>query len=280
MNDTLTSRPSAPGVVLSENHARLDPDMIAAAAISVGATPRMANDAAYNVVTGKACGLLLSGRQGAGKDTVAPLVLERLGIDAVQCRVSDAIKNEMDGIIAAVTGRDRAEAAAAVAAGFDLRDDHAAALVEILFDVTRDADHGLTGRTRTAEIRKALQYHGHEARWETHPNYWINACYANVVPHLAAGRSVYLTDGRFPGEIDMARALGMLTARLWISPEVQALRITGRDGAPPAPETLNHPGEALLDEYDGFGLVVDNSGDLAPVVTALAERLEAHRTPR
>lgn len=262
-------------VVVRENHHALSFHSVEEAAISVGVEATTAARAARNVMAGTAFGVLFSGSQGAGKDTVAPAVLARLGIsDAEHCGVSHAIKDEMDVIIAAISGSDEQTAAVrAVADAVDLREDHAEAIVSILWSVTREPNHGLTGRTRTPEIRLALQYHGHEARIDTHPGYWISACYRRVVPLLAEGRTVYLTDGRFPAEVEMARRLGLYTVRLLVSAEVQFERIMRRDGHAPDPASLQHASERLLDDYDGFHLMVDNSSNLEETVGAISERL-------
>jgi len=264
--------------VLKQRTFEISRESICSAAAAVGVGDDIAQAAADHVLHGTAGGILMSGRQGAGKDTVAPLVLSACGVsDAVQCRVSDAIKDEMDVIIDAITGRDRKAAVEAVCAAVDLRADHASEIVSILWDVTRAMDHGLTGRTRTAQVRLALQYHGHEARLETHPNYWVNACYQRVLPLLAQGRTVYLTDGRFPQEVETARSIGLYTVRLYVSREAQFDRIRGRDGHDPDLASLDHPGETLLDDYDGFNLVVDNSGEIDPVVHAIAQRCGLRR---
>jgi hypothetical protein len=266
------------GPVIRAAEFGIDRHSITAAALELGVPADVAEAAAERVLAGEAGGILMSGRQGAGKDTVAPLVLEACGItDAVQCRVSDAIKDEMDVIISAITSRPFDEAVLNVARAVDLREDHAARVVQILWDVTREPGHGLTGRTRTPEVRLALQYHGHEARIETHPDYWVKACYQRVLPLLAEGRIVYLTDGRFPREIEMARSIGLYTVRLYVSREVQFERIHGRDGHDPDVASLDHPGETLLDDYDGFNLVIDNSGALEPVVAEISRRCNIHR---
>jgi hypothetical protein len=265
-------------VVVRENHHALSFHSVEEAALSVGVEASIAARAAHNVTSGAAFGVLFSGSQGAGKDTVAPAVLARLGVpNSAHCGVSHAIKDEMDVIIAAISSTDdRSVAVRAVADAVDLREDHAEAIVSILWSATRDPQHGLTGRTRTPEIRLALQYHGHEARIDTHPGYWISACYRRVVPLLAEDRVVYLTDGRFPAEVEMARRLGLYTVRLLVSPEVQFERIMRRDGHAPDPASLQHASERLLDDYDGFHLMVDNSRDLEETVKVIAERLARH----
>lgn len=248
---------------------------IARTAIAIGSPEAEAFAAAEHVATSRVTGLLLSGRQGAGKDTVAPRVLARLDIPAVQVRVSDAIRSELDVVISHVTAFGKPQAARHIAQDLAIEQRHAEALVEILWPVTRDPRHGITAHTRTAEVRKALQYHGLDSRSGTDPDYWVRACFRRVVSHLAAGTSVYLTDSRYPNEVDTARALGMFCVRLIVDPEVQAARITARDGAPPDPATLNHHGERVLDDYDGFDVVLDNSKSLTDTVDSIAARLQA-----
>lgn len=273
-------------IVLAANDLPRAADRFLTVALEAGVSEAEARSALCNVQAKQAGGLLVSGRQVAGKDTIAPLVIAAAGItedQAVKIGVADAIKDEMDRILAICTDHTRDRAASAVASELDLAAEHAAWLVDTLYEHVHDyrAEHGvaLTGRTRTPAIRRALQYHGEDARKDTHPGYWVTQCLARVVPALAARKTVYMTDGRFAREVDAARDLGLFCVRLFITPDEQRRRLLERDGIEPDPVAINHPGEIGLEWYDGFDMIVDNSDvPVQRVVDQIAGAFVVHRS--
>lgn len=238
----------------------------------------VARAAMANIIAGDVVALLSSGAQGSGKDSVCPAVFDALGItSSVQCRVAHAIRAEMADILALIeAASSREQAVVEIERCFDVSPGSAGLYVDLFFDATRDANHGVHVHARTESMRRALQWHGAEAR--SHQiGYWVKKTYQDVIPNLADGVSVYLTDGRFPAEVDAGRTTGALCVRLWVPEEVRVERIRSRDGIVPSLATLRHPGEVALDGYWGLDAELDNSGDLAATVACVAQLLLEHR---
>jgi uncharacterized protein YqkB len=80
------------------------------------------------------------------------------------------------------------------------------------------------------------------------------------------GNLVYITDGRFPNEIDSAKNSGFVTIRLETSEDTRIARIESRDGKKPTREALYHASETALDDYVNFDLILDNNNNLNDTV--------------
>jgi hypothetical protein len=243
-----------------------------------GVPRETAEMALNNIKNGDVVALLGSGAQGSGKDSVCPAVFEAMGIkDGVQCRVAHAIRAEMTEILQIIEASINVELAVKnVSNVLRVSMETAGLYASLFFEATRDADHGIHVHERTERMRRALQWHGAEARVE-YPGYWVKKTYQAVIPNLAEGRSVYLTDGRFPGEVDAGRTCGALCIRLWVPETVRVQRILQRDGIVPSEQTLRHPGETALDGYWGLDAEIDNTRGLDETVEAVAELLRVHR---
>jgi hypothetical protein len=239
--------------------------------------PDVAAEAIANIRSGNVVALLGSGAQGSGKDTVVPAVLDRLGLVGVQCRVAHAIRAEMSAIIEVIAVCPDSDLAVAdVAAAFDVGVDSAQLYVASFFERTRHGTDGIDVFERTEAMRRCLQWHGSEARADK-VGYWVKRTYQSVIPELAAGNNVYLTDGRFPGEVDAGRTMGALCVRLFVPEADRVARIEARDGFRPSLESLRHPGETALEGYWGLDAEVDNTGPLADTVELIADMLAEHR---
>jgi len=232
-----------------------------------------------NFRAGSIVALLGSGAQGSGKDTVCPAVLEAMGITtSVQCRVAHGIRAEMSDIISLIERSTTRESAVGdICRAFNVSIESGSLYTELFFEATRDSAHAVHVHERTERMRRALQWHGAEGR-AGQPGYWVKRTYQDVIPHLAEGRSVYLTDGRFHGEVDAGRTSGALCIRLWVPTDVRVARISERDGITPSVETLTHSGEIALDGYWGLDAEIDNTGSLDTTVSVIADMLDEHRT--
>lgn len=246
----------------------------------------VADAAVDNIFGGRTFGYIVSGAQGAGKDVVAATTAAELcgahSLDAAQVRMSDQIRQEAAVLLDIIRSATGPQAAATSAHGeLDLRSDHARHCVDLVWSPAVD-DPTLTPWSRTDTMRSLLQYLGHEARAATHPGYWTAACYSVVAEHLAEGRIVYLADGRFPTEVSHGSTAGLFAVRLHVEEAIRVNRIFGRDGMRPSSETLNHPGEVLLDQghWGLFDLILRNDTDDEGRAAAriLCLELEIHRS--
>jgi phosphomevalonate kinase len=109
---------------------------------------------------------------------------------------------------------------------------------------------------RSDLTRWALQHWGTEGRRSVDPDYWVRLAIADIKDRVR-DQNVYLTDARFPNELQAVQQLGGYVIRLQVSEEVQAQRILDRDGVVITEDMKNHPSETMADDYDGFDLILD-----------------------
>lgn len=206
--------------------------------------------------------LVVSGRLASGKDTVAEAVMKRIGrTDAIRVSFASALRKEMDQLIDAVRLEGIHAAETVVARVGNITVEQARNTAALIRDALA-ADPTVHSHVRTREIRLALQEWGTDVRRRSDDSYWVKQAMRHIVELVATGRAVYVTDARFPNEVDATRNLGFLAVRLEVALPVRAARLMARDGLTIDPAAENHPSEKELETYPGFDLWVDNSGEL------------------
>jgi len=248
-------------------------------ATRMGVGVDLAAAACENLRSGRVSALVVSGPQASGKDTIGPAVLASVGAaDHVRIGIADGLKQEASDLLLALPEfPDPSEGARRAAELLETSAEHARVLVDVLWDLTRDPAHGLTGWSRTPEIRRVLQYLGNEARQDD-PVRYVRLAVPRILDRLAEGTSVYMGDGRFPREAAPCSSLGMFLVRLHVDAEVKAARLLARDGIIADPRTLHHEGEHALDDWDGVDLRVDNSyASRAEVVAVVTGAFALHQ---
>lgn len=215
--------------------------------------------------------LVISGKMGSGKDSVAEAAAHEAagGREPVRVFFADPLKQELEQVHALVRAGTPADR---IAVETGCTREQAARVVDIL---ARIPDQ-VTVRDRTPETRLAAQYWGAEVRRAGNPNYWVDAASQQVEELLAAGESVYVTDARYPNEVEAMVALGGFAVRLEVPERVRAARIAMRDGQAPDVEAMRHPSELALDEYRGYQLVVDNTAPFDQVVSQVVGEFRTH----
>lgn len=268
---------------------RADVDRITAAARRYGAPADVAEAAARNLVSGTAQLHGVSGKMGSGKNTIAPVILELCGVrDAVEHSFAFPLKNQLENFISDVRfwaehisgldPRNMSDGARDSLARF-LAEQHDFPVAQAREFFTGDfatevlTDPTVTSRTRTHAMRKALQNLGTDVRRAQDDLYWVKLAVVPMVEVLAAGRSVFYTDSRFPNEMDSVRELGGLASRLDVTEETQRIRLHDRDGLTVTEEALRHTSETALDDYPHFDVRVPNDGRLEDTIVAIMERL-------
>lgn len=227
--------------------------------------------------------IAMSGHMGSGKDTVAPLLMDRLGFPGIMREhrsFADPLRVEIGSILSIVRSsgtHEEAESSLSLDMGVDMG--KAQAIVRILWDNARK-DNTLDGHSRSDSMRRALQYWGTDVRRAQNPDYWVMETMRTILPVLDSGRSVYLTDARFPNELDAVHAVGGAIIRLLVSPKEQEARIMARDHVKITEDMRSHPSETAVDNYDGFDSIVDTDG-IAPedVVSLIIPGLDHRRHP-
>lgn len=244
------------------------------AAVEIGCDPLLAHKAYQNVNSGEILLLAINGKLAAGKDTIAPLVLERLKVkNVVHIYYATALKDEVDKVIEIIYNSSSVrEAIDRISLELNVRLEEAAFMVGSLWTIKSSGER-IFARSRTPEIRSVLQFWGTEVRRSIDPLYWVKKTLISAIEAIADGKSVYATDVRFMNEVEWARKLGFYVVRLEVTEQTQRERLLERDGIVADAASLNHPSEINLDGYTGFDLVVDNNGGIDETVTLIADKL-------
>jgi hypothetical protein len=219
----------------------------------------------------------VSGWLASGKDTVAEGVFERLGVRAVHLSFGAALKNELDHVLDMIRSTESGDEARCAVQAYLSATDHQvgvlfAALMPGEFGEARARLTGVDARSRTPEVRAALQKLGTDIRRAQDDLYWVNQGLAAAVVEMAAGRPLYFTDCRFANEAGGLRSIGIPVVRLDVSRETQSERLFSRDGLALDPAVAAHPSETGLDGWPEFDLVIDNNGTADDAVEAVIAR--------
>lgn len=219
--------------------------------------------------------LIVSGKKGAGKDTLAPRIVNRLNIDnAVHLSCADPLKDLVDKFIVEVRSSDTPAQAekAILAVDPEMPQKFAALLVDTLFTAVHEdpAEHS---RSHSLPAVRALQIYGTDFRRAQDPDYWVKLAVQSAVEVISSGAFPYFTDARFPNEVSGLSAVGGLSVRLDVDPAEQARRLQDRDGRVPDPEELNHPSETALDDYPHFDIRVHSDDGIDPTLQQIMDQL-------
>lgn len=215
----------------------------------------------------------VSGKIGSGKDYLTGKLIEELnsrGRSTAHTSFAKPLKEELGEIINLLKENrhlGRYDASALVAERYDMTEEQAGWLVMRLHPELDIPD--LDGWSRTLGVRGSLQLLGSEIRRAQNPSYWTNKFFAEV--ETIDAEYVFVSDGRFPNEMDAIKSKNGVTFRLDISEETLLSRRTNRDGITYTDEQLNHMSETALDDYEDFDLLV---GEVIDAV-ALTDFIEA-----
>ena len=208
--------------------------------------------------------ILFGGGLGAGKDTMRELLIDKLGINK-EYHFSFALplKNEANRFIEAVkNGKTPKE----ISDEFNISIEDALRGIDILGD-TPNLYPEVNARSRTAEVRRFLQYWGTDVRRKQNKNYWVDIANQIISEKLAAGYTVIVTDGRFCNEYDLVNNLGGYTICLYVSEDERCKRVLERDGILPSKDALNHASEKDWKIYEKFTYKI-NSDNMTAEATA------------
>jgi hypothetical protein len=194
--------------------------------------------------------------------------------DAVRVSFATPLRREVDELIDAIRANGPESAAETVAQVGGIPVEAGRKTAELICQALAH-DPCVTSYVRTREIRLALQEWGTDVRRARDSEYWVKQVMRQVVGLIAEQKPVYVTDARFPNEVQAARDLGFLAVRLEVELPIRAARLKARDGLDIDPAAENHPSEKELESYTGFDLWVDNSGPLANAVVAVITALHA-----
>lgn len=211
--------------------------------------------------------LVVSGKMGAGKDTVAPAVMAKLGRpSARQLSFSSALKDETDSLFSAFREGCSDDSLVTMMGG-EVSQRQVADLRRIWFGIPPCVG----ARGRHPAVRAALQFWGTEVRRGQDVNYWVHRTGRDVTEVVGEGFAVFLTDARFPNEVTGFQQMGAVAVRLEVPEHIRMARLEVRDGFVPDEAGQNHPSEVALDRWRGFDVVVNNVGAVREVAAEAAE---------
>lgn len=214
----------------------------------------------------------VSGKIGSGKDYLTGKLIEELnsrGRSTAHTSFAKPLKEELGEIITLLKENrklGRYDASALVAERYNMTEEQAGWLVTRLYPELDIED--LNGWSRTLGVRGCLQLLGSEIRRAQNPSYWTDKYFAEV--DTIDADYVFVSDGRFPNEMDAIKSKNGVTFRLEIPEEILLSRRMNRDGITYTDEQLNHMSETSLDDYAGFDYIVGEVVD-APALTDFIE---------
>lgn len=253
----------------------------------IGLNIEIVQEAMENLATGQSVFIGVSGKIGSGKDTVAPILMKALTNNIPQAEIvqeyfAKPLKMEVQQVIdiirEEISRNEETEWAyplavknVSIAMGIDEQD--AEYVVETLFhDIAEDDKKDIHSYNKVHSVRTVLQYWGTEVRRKQDNNYWVNKAIKTVYEHIADGRSVYVSDVRFPNEADAIKEFLGNVIRLDVSEEEQSRRIQARDNVEVTEMARQHSSEVALDSYEKFDARVLTDG-FTP--DEIAEKLSA-----
>lgn len=195
----------------------------------------------------------MSGKMGAGKDTVGDIISEGLtskGYFIKSVSFGYLIRAEVDNVVREYNKSEDKES-------YAIKVNASKEDLDKLSTFLRDC----TVYDRTDEARAALQYWGTEVRRSQNGNYWINRMSEFIVDSVNNGYSVSVTDARFPNETELVEDLLGKVIRLDVPEDVRVKRVEIRDNIKVNLESLVHISELALDDYE-FDKVFD--GERSP----------------
>lgn len=188
---------------------------------------------------GSAILFAMSGKMGSGKDTIGDGISE--SFDEVKFKklsYSEPIRNEINDLVSDYN----------IGLSIDelsrLYDADKEEISNLINTIGKDSIY-----SRTSNSRKAVQYWGTDVRRKQDVNFWVKKLAMLIIEEVNKGKSVYISDVRFPNEADTIYDLYGKVIRLNVPEEIRVDRIFYRDGLKPTKSQLNHKTEIGLDNY-------------------------------
>ncbi len=226
---------------------------------------------AYNNLTLNGCFIMIiSGKLAAGKDSVAPILAARINKQNTPIKreaFADPLKRETSNVLQNVyTDPDDV---IRILKKYGMPDSLIPLFSEVILETAEDFKEKQTPVedvntfVRSSGSRSILQIWGTDFRRSQDDIYWVRLAVVSAIKSLAKGSSVYVTDARFPSEVQSFIDLGGLALRLDVSEETQNKRLFERDGLTLTDDLRFHKSETALDDFPNFHLRLD-ANDSSP----------------
>lgn len=218
-----------------------------------------------------------TGHMNSGKDTVAGLVMSGTAGESKHLSFAGPLREELNRVIGIIRETpDRAEALQRVYG--EMTDHKEIRAARLAFDAIYDdvrSGRVTSSYDRTDTMRTALQEWGTDLRRAKDSEYWVRKTGEVIDSELRHHVSVFVTDARFPNEIEAIRAKGGLIIRLEVDESTQIARSIVRDGLRPTVEELHHPSETAAD-HCRFDVRYDTTRFTARAIAASVIALVNH----
>jgi dephospho-CoA kinase len=212
-----------------------------------------------------------SGKKASGKDTLAEIFTSKFEEKYGQASYSpfaQPLKGEATSIISFIhtwahgTGfGDEASMLERLGSIYDLSTEQTRTIYDLLLPDILVADTPFDGWTRTETVWTFLRTLGTDIRQPQDKIYWVRRTVHAIISNANNGISTIVQDVRFLHEVEALKDVGAYVARVDITPEAQARRLSGRDGVVADEAARQHKSETGLDDYENFDIRVDNSTD-------------------
>lgn len=204
--------------------------------------------------------LAFAGGMGSGKDTMREALIashHELGDNIKEFHFSFAapLKDELNEILASLKEFEPVDSITEKL-GLTVKD---VCLLLTALNGCQDRYPEVNSRSRTPEIRKALQVLGTDIRRNANPDYWTNKAKDIILNKLEEGYTVIMTDARFNNEFKLIQELGGMVILLDTPESERIERIKKRDGITPSSDALNHSSEQDFKTYPNFDHVIHTS---------------------
>lgn len=201
--------------------------------------------------------VVMCGGMAAGKDVIGLHIAQNQQKPTFHFSFATPLKDEVNQVLQFLKESSHSSKIAALSAKFHIEPKDA---MEMLVALNGSYLHypDVNARSRTPEMRQALQVWGTGIRRKQNPDHWVNLAKTAIQEKLKKGYFVYITDGRFTNEFEVIKSLNGVSIVLNSTEPTRINRIEKRDGIRPSADALNHASEQDWKTYQDFDIVIDN----------------------
>lgn len=201
--------------------------------------------------------VILSGKMGSGKDTLAKK-LERAFNDNNRTvhiiAYADALRDELDKIVKLIKQFKQPDK---IARALSVSEDEVKKVIAIFDTDYQFSEVNYSMKNRPTRYRELLQYWGTEVRRKQNDNYWVDKVKDKIHKRLLYTDDIFIvTDARFVNEIAALKEFNPVSVRLEVPKNILEKRLMKRDNYLNK-KTENHSSECSLDNYKKFTYVFD-----------------------
>lgn len=211
-----------------------------------------------------------SGKMGSGKDYTAELVIDEIMKSHPSAKIKTltyaaALRNELDYIAKRIKESYKKDE---LSHELNVTEEELSNLYNLFLLDSDFWSPEYSTFNRTPKAREILQYWGTDVRRNQNNNYWVEKTIESAkkfnIDYL------FITDIRFPNEAEGVKKLNGYVIECIVDDIERLSRLKAR-GVNMTNETLTHPSEIAMDNYNSFDLQVDTgkSDSLSNIISFL-----------